>query len=50
MRGASRSSRRRNQITRRALDPCPKELMIVTKVGFRRGEDKSWSRRFAPSV
>ena len=32
-----------NQIIRRALHPYPKELVIVTKVGARRGEDKSWN-------
>src|SRR5205814_1228206 len=32
-----------NQIIRRALHPYPKELVIVTKVGARRGADKSWS-------
>ena len=31
-----------NQIIRQALHPYPKELVIVTKVGARRGEDKSW--------
>src|SRR2546430_6609151 len=31
-----------NQIIRRALHPYPKELLIVTKVGARRGADKSW--------
>jgi pyridoxine 4-dehydrogenase len=31
-----------NQIIRHALHPYPKELVIVTKVGARRGEDKSW--------
>jgi pyridoxine 4-dehydrogenase len=31
-----------NQIIRRALYPYPKELVIVTKVGARRGNDKSW--------
>jgi aryl-alcohol dehydrogenase-like predicted oxidoreductase len=31
-----------NQIIRRALHPYPTELVIVTKVGARRGEDKSW--------
>ena len=31
-----------NQIIRRALYPYPKELVIVTKLGARRGEDKSW--------
>src|SRR5215813_8581357 len=31
-----------NQIIRRALHPYPKELVIVTKLGARRGPDKSW--------
>src|SRR5258707_3291791 len=31
-----------NQIIRRALHPYPDGLVIVTKVGARRGEDKSW--------
>jgi pyridoxine 4-dehydrogenase len=31
-----------NQIIRRALHPYPKDLVIVTKVGARRGADKSW--------
>lgn len=31
-----------NQIIRRALHPYSKELVIVTKVGARRGPDKSW--------
>ena len=31
-----------NQIIRQALHPYPEELVIVTKVGARRGEDKSW--------
>ncbi len=31
-----------NQIIKRALHPYPEDLMIVTKVGARRGEDKSW--------
>jgi pyridoxine 4-dehydrogenase len=31
-----------NQIIRRALYPYPKGLVIVTKVGARRGADKSW--------
>ena len=31
-----------NQIIRRALHPYTKELVIVTKVGARRGADKSW--------
>jgi aryl-alcohol dehydrogenase-like predicted oxidoreductase len=32
-----------NQIIKRALHPYPTELVIVTKVGARRGEDKSWN-------
>jgi pyridoxine 4-dehydrogenase len=31
-----------NQIIRKALHPYPDDLVIVTKVGARRGEDKSW--------
>src|ERR1700689_3177012 len=31
-----------NQIIKRALHPYPEDLVIVTKVGARRGEDKSW--------
>ena len=31
-----------NQIIKQALHPYPDDLAIVTKVGARRGEDKSW--------
>lgn len=31
-----------NQIIKRALHPYPDDLVIVTKVGARRGNDKSW--------
>ena len=31
-----------NQIIKRALHPYPKDLIIVTKVGARRGDDASW--------
>src|SRR5438309_11859418 len=31
-----------NQIIERALHPYPRGLVIVTKLGARRGEDKSW--------
>jgi pyridoxine 4-dehydrogenase len=31
-----------NQIIRQALHPYPDGLVIVTKVGARRGDDKSW--------
>ncbi|MGH9622139.1 MAG: oxidoreductase, partial [Bryobacteraceae bacterium] len=32
-----------NQIIRQALHPYPDDLVIVTKVGARRGDDKSWA-------
>jgi aryl-alcohol dehydrogenase-like predicted oxidoreductase len=32
-----------NQIIKQALHPYPKGLVIVTKVGARRGNDKSWN-------
>jgi len=31
-----------NQIIKRAMNPYPDGLVIITKVGARRGEDKSW--------
>jgi len=31
-----------NKIIKQALHPYPEDLVIVTKVGARRGEDKSW--------
>ena len=31
-----------NQLIKQALHPYPKDLLIVTKVGARRGEDTSW--------
>jgi len=31
-----------NQIIKQALHPYPNDLVIVTKVGARRGDDKSW--------
>jgi aryl-alcohol dehydrogenase-like predicted oxidoreductase len=37
-----------NQIIRRALHPYPKELVIVTKVGARRGADRSWIHALSP--
>lgn len=36
-----------NQIIRKALAPYPRHLVIVTKVGARRGEDGSWIRSFS---
>jgi pyridoxine 4-dehydrogenase len=32
-----------NQIIRQALHPYPEDLVIVTKVGAKRGEDQSWN-------
>jgi pyridoxine 4-dehydrogenase len=37
-----------NQIIKRALHPYPDGLVIVTKVGARRGEDKSWNHALSP--
>jgi aryl-alcohol dehydrogenase-like predicted oxidoreductase len=37
-----------NQIIREALHPYPDDLVIVTKVGARRGEDASWNPAYAP--
>jgi len=37
----------RNQIIRKALSPYPDDLVIVTKVGARRGEDGSWIPAFS---
>jgi aryl-alcohol dehydrogenase-like predicted oxidoreductase len=36
-----------NRLIREALAPYPDTLTIVTKVGARRGEDKSWNPAFA---
>jgi pyridoxine 4-dehydrogenase len=36
-----------NEIIRRTLHPYPDDLHIVTKVGYRRGEDKSWIPAFS---
>jgi aryl-alcohol dehydrogenase-like predicted oxidoreductase len=36
-----------NQLIREALHPYPDELVIVTKVGARRGEDGSWLPAFS---
>jgi pyridoxine 4-dehydrogenase len=36
-----------NQIIRRALSPYPDDLLIVTKVSARRGEDGSWIPAFS---
>ena len=36
-----------NEIIREALYPYPKDLVIVTKIGARRGEDGSWNPAFS---
>src|SRR4051794_36024829 len=37
-----------NQLIREALHPYPAGLVIVTKIGARRGDDASWIPAFAP--
>ncbi|MBS7696490.1 MULTISPECIES: aldo/keto reductase family oxidoreductase [unclassified Chelatococcus] len=37
-----------NQLIREALHPYPDDLVIVTKIGARRGEDASWLPAFSP--
>ena len=37
-----------NRIIKRALHPYPKHLVIVTKVGAKRGDDGSWQRAESP--
>jgi len=39
-----------NQLIREALAPYPDDLLIVTKIGARRGEDKSWNPAFSPEA
>jgi pyridoxine 4-dehydrogenase len=39
-----------NQIIKRALHPYPDELVIVTKVGYRRGDDGSWNVDASPEA
>jgi pyridoxine 4-dehydrogenase len=38
-----------NQIIREALHPYPNDLVIVTKVGARRGDDASWNPAQSPA-
>jgi aryl-alcohol dehydrogenase-like predicted oxidoreductase len=38
-----------NQIIRQALHPYPDDLVIVTKISARRGEDGSWIPAFSPA-
>src|SRR5438034_10100138 len=37
-----------NQLIREALHPYPDDLVIVTKIGARRGDDASWIPAFSP--
>ena len=37
-----------NQIIKQALHPYPKDLVIVTKLGGRRGADRSWQPAISP--
>src|SRR4051812_2465711 len=37
-----------NQLIREALHPYPDDLVIVTKIGARRGSDASWIPAFSP--
>src|SRR5580698_299741 len=36
-----------NRLIREALAPYPEDLVIVTKIGARRGDDKSWNPAFS---
>src|SRR5579862_8501570 len=38
-----------NQLIREALHPYPEDLVIVTKIGGRRGQDASWAPAMAPA-
>ena len=37
-----------NQIIKEAIHPYPKDLVIVTKIGAKRGADKSWPKALSP--
>lgn len=37
-----------NRLIREALSPYPQDLLIVTKIGARRGDDASWLPAFTP--
>ncbi|RYZ41058.1 MAG: aldo/keto reductase family oxidoreductase [Myxococcaceae bacterium] len=39
-----------NRLIREALAPYPRDLVIVTKIGARRGEDGSWNPAFSPEA
>src|SRR5580698_6513426 len=38
-----------NQLIRKALHPYPDDLVIVTKIGARRGAEGSWLPAFSPA-
>src|SRR5215470_14246713 len=38
-----------NRLIREALRPYPKDLVIVTKIGARRGQDGSWIPALSPN-
>jgi pyridoxine 4-dehydrogenase len=38
-----------NQVIREAIHPYPRDLMVVTKVGAKRGPDKSWPKALSPA-
>src|SRR5262245_3961120 len=37
-----------NRLIREALHPYPQDLVIVTKIGARRGDDGSWLQAYSP--
>src|ERR1700709_2385642 len=37
-----------NQLIREALHPYPDDLVIVTKIGSKRGADASWNKAISP--
>ncbi|MBN8231514.1 aldo/keto reductase family oxidoreductase [Corallococcus macrosporus] len=39
-----------NKLIREALAPYPRDLVIVTKIGARRGEDASWLPAYSPEA
>lgn len=39
-----------NQFIHEALHPYPHDLIIVTKIGARRGDDASWNPAFSPEA
>src|SRR6266550_1222104 len=39
-----------NRLIREALAPYPEDLVIVTKIGARRGDDGSWLPAFSPEA